>query len=157
MKPGPKSADLSTYQSRFWQKVDKASGVFKLVRGELSECWLWTGGKSKQGYGIAWTGSLVLAHRLAYEWEYGVVPPEQLDHLCRTRACVRPHHLEEVTNQVNAIRGVGIPARNIQKTHCPRGHPYTPENTYSRPSRPGRKYGSRQCRVCIQARSKGLL
>lgn len=39
--------------------------------------------------------------------------------------------------------------RNSRKTHCPSGHEYTPENTYSGP---GRK--ERQCRTCITVRDK---
>lgn len=35
---------------------------------------------------------------------------------------------------------------NANKTHCPRGHEYTPENTYVRPS------GQRECRECRRIR-----
>jgi hypothetical protein len=35
---------------------------------------------------------------------------------------------------------------NVQKTHCPAGHAYSPENTYIRPS------GGRTCRACKRAR-----
>lgn len=35
---------------------------------------------------------------------------------------------------------------NARKTHCPQGHPYTPENTYM-------SAGSRKCRVCHIRRS----
>lgn len=31
----------------------------------------------------------------------------------------------------------------VNKTHCPQGHPYTPENTYRRPGHP-----NRACRIC---------
>ena len=34
---------------------------------------------------------------------------------------------------------------NARKTHCPQGHPYSPENTYIQPK------GSRACRVCMRA------
>lgn len=33
---------------------------------------------------------------------------------------------------------------NVNKTHCPSGHPYDEENTYIPPSRPGWRY----CRAC---------
>ena len=33
---------------------------------------------------------------------------------------------------------------NVIKTHCPRGHEYTPENIRRVPSRPGQRY----CRAC---------
>lgn len=34
-------------------------------------------------------------------------------------------------------------ATNRDKTECPKGHPYTPENTYYRPST-----GWRECKTC---------
>lgn len=36
----------------------------------------------------------------------------------------------------------GMPAINAAKTHCPKGHEYTPENTYYR------ERGWRHCRTC---------
>jgi len=53
-------------------------------------------------------------------------------------ACVRPAHLEPVTNQENVLRGMsgGLAA------HCPQGHPYDEANTY-RDDR-----GHRFCRAC---------
>ena len=40
--------------------------------------------------------------------------------------------------------------RAAAKTHCPSGHEYTPENTYTPPSRPGWRY----CRTCSAERSR---
>ena len=37
---------------------------------------------------------------------------------------------------------------NARKTHCPRGHEYSPENTYVTPSRPTARY----CRACKRER-----
>ena len=39
---------------------------------------------------------------------------------------------------------------NKNKTHCPSGHEYTPENTYSPPSRPGQRY----CRACQRTKNR---
>ena len=66
----------------------------------------------------------------------------ELDHLCRVIACWNPWHLEEVTHAENVRRGRGNGYR--EKTHCPKGHEYTPENTYRPPSRPT----NRQCQTC---------
>jgi hypothetical protein len=89
-------------------------------------CWLWTRRASVRGYGQFSEGnSLVLAHRYAYEFCYGPVPPGlELDHLCRIHACVNPDHLEAVTHRENVLRGTGVSAINARKTSCPRGHPY---------------------------------
>jgi hypothetical protein len=68
------------------------------------------------------------------------------------RHCVNPDHLEPVTRAENLRRGTK-PRREKnpkcaqwqrEKTHCPRGHEYTPENTYSPPTRPNARY----CRTC---------
>lgn len=90
-----------------------------------TECWLWTASRTPSGYGRfrpsrrPW----VYAHRFAYEAQHGPIPPGlELDHLCRTPACVNPAHLEAVTHQENVLRGTGVAARNARKTHCLRGH-----------------------------------
>ena len=65
-------------------------------------CWLWTGSKV-QGYGQLRSGIETLrAHRVAYELAVGPIPEGAfIDHMCRVRACVRPDHLQLVTNKTN--------------------------------------------------------
>jgi hypothetical protein len=47
----------------------------------------------------------MVAHRYAYEWLIGPIPIGlDLDHLCRTRECVNPNHLEPVTRKENIRR-----------------------------------------------------
>jgi hypothetical protein len=116
---------------RFWPKV-----------AVTETCWNWTGARQAGGYGrfAARKGHLVLAHRWSYEAAVGPIPPDMtIDHLCRNTSCVRPDHLEVVTREENALRG----SRNAAKTHCDRGHEFTPENTYVPPSR-----DHRACREC---------
>jgi hypothetical protein len=106
-------------------------------------CWTWTGSHNL-GYGQIQAGarSSARVHRVAYEMLVGPIPNGlSLDHLCRNRSCVRPSHLEPVTNRVNVLRGAGLAAANAAKTHCIRGHEFTPENTYL--TRKGR-----DCRIC---------
>ena len=107
-------------------------------------CWLWQGVKGRGGYGkFRDHGKTTLAHRYAYRKFIGEIPTGlELDHLCRTRECCNPRHLEAVTAQENLLRGNTVAARNVAKTHCPKGHEYTPANTYRYPD------GRRRCIEC---------
>jgi len=112
-----------TWPGRFWVKVDKTDG-----------CWLWTGCMTKpagkNGYGqIRLDGRMQVAHRIAYELLVGPIPDGlDLDHLCRTRLCVNPAHLEPVTPYENLRRGESPAARHMRKTHCNRGHELAGDN-----------------------------
>ena len=66
------------------------------------ECWIWTGCKTRQGYGqITFDGKNWLAHRLMYLHCYGSLTPGLvICHTCRNR-CVNPDHLEEKTEKEN--------------------------------------------------------
>jgi len=70
-------------------------------------CWIWQKAIADTGYGTTTVdGKTVIAHIKYYEDKYGKTPPGlELDHLCRTRACVNPDHFEPVTHQVNVQRG----------------------------------------------------
>lgn len=139
-----KRPDLGkTLEERFWSKVNK--------NGPLG-CWVWTASLDLNGYGqfIVMRGSRGyprLSHRVAWELLQGPIPNGLvIDHLCRNRACVRPDHLQPVTNKENILRGVSISAISARKTHCIRGHEFNEENTY-RPKR-----GGRMCRACARIR-----
>lgn len=118
--------------NRFWSKVE-AQG----------DCLVWVAGKTAAGYGNFKVGGRdVYAHRFAYEAFVAEIPDGlTMDHLCRNRACVNTAHLEPVTRRVNTLRGEGYTAQQARKTHCKRGHEFTPENTYS-------WRGGRICRSC---------
>jgi hypothetical protein len=133
---------------RFWAKVDKR-GPMSEHRPDLGACWVWTGGKDRLGYGHFWLDrSHVLAHRFAYELLVGPIAGSlEMDHLCRVRHCVNPHHLEQVTHRVNTLRGTCPSAQAARVTHCPQGHAYNEENT--------RIYqGRRYCRECSREASR---
>lgn len=95
-----------------------------------SGCWVWQKAKDRQGYGfIKVNGFQWRAHRLSYHLCIGSIPEGMtIDHLCRNSSCVRPDHLEAVSNKENVLRGVGISANNARKTHCKRGHLLSPDN-----------------------------
>lgn len=126
-------------EARFWEKVDKSA-----------DCWAWLASTNEDGYGRFTLAERQRgAHRVAYEWLVGPVPKGLvIDHLCKNRACVNPAHMQPVTNRENVLRGVSANAINAAKTHCIRGHEFTPENTYRPPKYPT----IRQCRECRRLR-----
>lgn len=117
-----------------------------------SGCWIWTAAEKSTGYGQFWlNGEYRGAHRVSYEFYKGKIPDGlQLDHLCRVSLCVNPDHLEAVTLRENVLRGIGPSAINARKTHCKRGHEFTPENTAIR----GPKKTHRYCRECDRKRTR---
>jgi hypothetical protein len=137
VRPLPDYAVLASASDRFWAKVEQAG-----------DCWRWSAGLTADGYAAFYlNGAMAYGHRVAYLYLVGVPPTGLvLDHLCRNRWCVNPYHLEPVPNAENIRRGRG--GCNREKTHCPRGHSYTPENTRVRPS------GWRICRECERARDR---
>lgn len=144
-------------EDRFWAKVDKTEG-----------CWNWVAAIDAAGYGrFMWPGGQ-LAHRFAYELLIGPIPEGlDLDHQCHNadktcaggngclhRRCVNPAHLEPATRSTNNQRGhTGEVHVGTKRTHCRRGHEFTPENTYTYP-RPLKGHNTlrRQCRICQRER-----
>lgn len=138
-------------EDRFWSRVDKR---------EPDECWPWTAGTTAQGYGglHPTKGEMVLAHRYAYELEFGSIPPgDVIDHACHNgtncppgpcahRLCCNPLHLEPTSIADNINRSHNS---NAKKTHCPKGHQYSPENTRHQVKR---KTTSRKCLTCERSR-----
>lgn len=118
-----------------WEQVNKTE-----------TCWLWTGVVSEYGYGMTNNVDEQYAHRLFYRAAGNDIPEGwQVDHLCRTKLCVRADHLEAVTQAENVRRGMPFQTNwNRIKTHCAKGHAYTPDNIIRRPSRPA----ARECFIC---------
>lgn len=122
-----------------------------LTRTEVTAtgCWLWKGALDRNGYGKVNLYKVTYqVHRLAYRM---LVGPDldglTLDHLCRTRACWRPDHLEPVPQRINNLRGpTNLAHVNAVKYHCPSGHPYSEGNTYLRRRPDGLE--ERECRAC---------
>jgi hypothetical protein len=133
-------------EERFWEKVRKAGP---------EECWEWSGVKLPRGYGIFTIGyTKIYSHRYAWSLGNGEIPDGMyVCHKCDNPSCCNPAHLfvgtasdnnADMDRKGRARRGV----RQVERTHCPQGHEYTPENTRIHP--PHR----RSCITCVTERSR---
>lgn len=143
-------------------RIDLTDADIATVLGRVAfrpvgdECWEWTGRVANTGYGVyAAHGRSENVHVIVKELVDGPIPfGYERDHtchnadtscpggLCKHRRCVRPSHIEyvPVKGRINAVRA------RLSRTHCKRGHEWTPENTYTNPTT-----GARRCRTCYDA------
>lgn len=138
-----------TVEERFWSNVRR--------NGE-DECWPWLG-QLYLGYGRMHTpfSSCTLAHHVAVLLSGRGIPAGMvIDHTCRNRACQNPLHLRVVTQRLNSIENSISPAAsNSQKTHCIRGHEFTPENTINHATGRGCKTCQRMLEAAYRVRRRG--
>lgn len=133
--------------------------AFPLLRARLmskrrvteSGCWEWTGWCHRNGYGeTSFRGKPRRTHKLMWLIEHGPAP-KGLDvmHKCDNAPCFNPDHLVLGTRQQN-LKDCVARGRHFyaSKTHCKRGHEFSPENIYVAPS------GSRKCKICERAKQR---
>lgn len=144
MRPADPRSDLTRLPERLAKRMDVEASFWSRVE-KSATCWLWQGSVGSTGYG---TFRALAAHRYAYEVTVGPIPAGLvLDHACKVPRCVRPDHLEPVTQSENLRRGVGFPARQASQTHCIHGHAFDEANTYQ-------WRGHRLCKTCHNERRR---
>ena len=128
---------------RYENVEDKLYSKINII--EDTKCWEFNGNPDKDGYGfIAFNYNVYRIHRFSYLLFQGQIPDNYvIDHICGNRLCCNPEHLRAITQQENTKIGkTGLNNHQSLKEYCPKGHKYTPENTYLNPK------GSRECMIC---------
>ncbi|MBQ6358853.1 MAG: HNH endonuclease [Clostridia bacterium] len=129
----------ATQEDRFWKYVSE--------QDDNTGCIEWKGAKNANGYGklmrsnTSWLATRwIMTHAIGRSLD----PRELVLHHCDNRSCVNLDHLYIGDHKKNSQDKYERGRDHSQKiTHCPRGHAYTPENTYINPS-----CGGRKCRTC---------
>lgn len=123
----------------------------------MSGCVLWTGrvvtGSRGSAYGGVWLdGKTYHAHRVFFMLYNGPIPRGHVvHHTCENKLCVNPAHLVAITQSEHIhLHGAyrASSAAKVARTHCKRGHEFTPENTWVRKNRGP----ERHCRACNRLR-----
>ena len=138
---------------RFFQKVDKSGNK------KYPDCWIWDAGRTSKDYGAFSyypDKPPIGAHVASHLFHIGEVPKGKIvRHRCDNPPCVNPEHLLLGTNSDNMK---DMFARNRQgssnrkRTHCRKGHEFTPENIVSKTDSDGTI--QRNCRECIKISRK---
>lgn len=120
-----------------------------------SGCWEWTGPLNQWGYGqVSFRGRHTMAHRfMAFVNDMiGWDDARLVLHRCDNPKCFNPEHLFTGTARDNA-RDCTMKMRQHQqqKSHCPRGHEYSSENTRLKLSA-GSFGPERVCKTCHRER-----
>lgn len=110
---GHNKRDYASLANTFWARCAHCAP---------DECWLWTGGKDRRGYGkFVYEGKRYIASRLGYELHYGPISDDLwVLHRCDNPSCCNPHHLFLGTHSDNMtdMKAKGRQPRGEQKNNA---------------------------------------
>lgn len=132
-----------------WTARDEARFAAKTDLNGPGGCHLWLGSVTGNGYGrFYWQNNPNWQpHRLAFALANGEVDLTlTIDHLCQTRLCINPDHMEQVSLRENGLRRNGW----VDGT-CSRGHDLR-ESAY--PCRRKNSGHHWYCKVCYRERAR---
>lgn len=128
----------------------KIEQMLSNTKRDYKGCLVWQKSvKNRCGYAHAsYKGKNITGHRLMWQLVNGKIPEDKMVlHHCGNGRCINIHHLYLGTpkdNMRDRTRHGANPFAN--RSHCPRGHEYTPENTRT----------ARYCKTCEALRSRRL-
>lgn len=94
-------------------------------------------------------GRLSPLHREMYKLLVGPIEDGyECHHECGNKWCCNPGHLKLTTRREHVRCDRAMIIDQIQRTHCPAGHPYDDENTYLD------KKNCRHCKACTTERNR---
>ena len=128
---------------------------------------VWTGAIGKGGRMMINTttaGSATSVPRVTWQLKNGKIPEGHIvarRETCTNKACVEPAHFKLMEGEAGNVAATAAKRRastvppieealkmiRMRKTHCKRGHEFTPENTVIQSRGGGNGYG-RACRAC---------
>lgn len=138
-----------THYHRYWR-----TGTTSLRPKELRSDLTYSGahGRVKYFFGPANLNPCVMCGGGAAEWAYDGTDPDELFELVNGKWPVVysawPEFYMPLCHPCHRQKDAA--ARSARRTKCKHGHEMAPENTYTRPSRPG----TRECKTCKSEEGK---
>lgn len=128
------------------------------IQPDLNGCWIWQGTKGPSGYGeFCMNGKSWRAHRAAHFLYKGDPTGFDVLHACDNPSCVNPDHLSLGDDRKNMLECVARGRHPVaNKTHCPKGHPYSGDNL-SITKQAGRGKWNRVCKTCHRDRQRARM